>query len=106
MGGEAVSQGMRVDVLVRQPGTTGSLMTGMPDAVGGDGMLAGVPAPARKQPDGRLATKTAPVQAQSVQQLGAEHDIAILASLTAADMNHHSLAVDIADLQPRDFGAA
>ena len=40
-----------------------------------------------------------PVLAQFFEQLGAEQDIAVFAALSSADMNHHALAVDIADLQ-------
>jgi hypothetical protein len=41
----------------------------------------------------------APVDAQGSEQLGTEHDITVLASLAAPNMNDHALAVDIADLQ-------
>ena len=41
--------------------------------------------------------------AQFFEQLGAEHDIAVFAALSSADMNHHALAVDIADLQVCDL---
>jgi hypothetical protein len=37
--------------------------------------------------------------ARSFEQLGAEHDIGVIAALSSADMNHHALAVDIVDLQ-------
>ena len=40
----------------------------------------------------------APVDAQCIEQLRAEHDIAVLAALTSSDMYDHPLAVDIADL--------
>ena len=40
----------------------------------------------------------APVEAQCIEQLRAEHDIAVLAALTSSDMYDHPLAVDIADL--------
>jgi len=36
----------------------------------------------------------------------AEHDIAIPAALALPDMNHHPLAVDVADLQVGSFCAA
>src|ERR1700746_4107468 len=43
--------------------------------------------------------QTTPVVAQFFEQLGAEHDIAVFAAFSSADVNHHALAVDIADLQ-------
>ena len=33
------------------------------------------------------------------EQLGAEHDVAVFAAFSSADMNHHALAVDVAELQ-------
>ena len=52
-----------------------------------------MPAVAGKQPLLRLAPETSPVGAQLFEQLGAEHDIAVLAALAFADMNHHPLAI-------------
>jgi hypothetical protein len=40
----------------------------------------------------------APVDAQCIEQLRSEHDIAVLAALTSSDMYDHPLAVDIAYL--------
>jgi hypothetical protein len=57
-----------------------------------------MPSVAGKQPVHRFAPKPAPVDAQRIEQLRAEHDIAILASLASPDMDDHPLAVDIADL--------
>src|SRR5208283_5437521 len=65
-----------------------------------------MPAVAGKQPLLRLAPETSPVDAKFIEQLRAEHDIAVLAALALADMNHHPLAVDVADLQVSRFGAA
>ena len=58
-----------------------------------------MPAVAGKQPLLRLAPESAPVGAQLFEQPRAEHDIAVLAALAFADMNHHPLAVDVADLR-------
>src|SRR5450631_242074 len=69
-------------------------------------MAGCVPAVAGKEPLFRLAPESAPVGAQSFEQLGAEHDIAVLAALALPDMNHHPLAVDVADLQVGRFCAA
>jgi hypothetical protein len=64
-----------------------------------------MPPVAGKQPVGGLASESAPVDAQRIEQLGAEHDVAVLAPLATPDMNDHPLAVDIADLQVRHFCA-
>ena len=58
-----------------------------------------MPAVAGKEPLLRLAPETAPVSAQLFEQLRAGHDIAILATLALANMHHHPLAVDVANLQ-------
>ena len=47
----------------------------------------------------------APILSQRFQQLWAEGHIAILAALTLLDMNHHPLAVDVADLEMGQFRA-
>ena len=44
--------------------------------------------------------------AQGFQQDGTEHDVPILTALAALDVDDHSLAVDVADLQASHFGAA
>ena len=44
--------------------------------------------------------------AEFLEQFRAEHDIAVLAALAALDVNHHALAVDVADFQARQFGAS
>ena len=50
--------------------------------------------------------QTPPVLSQRFQQLGAEHDVAILAALSTLDVKDHSPAVDVADLQTRQLGSA
>jgi hypothetical protein len=44
------------------------------------------------------------VLAQFVEQLRAEHYVAIFASLAAAYVDHHTLAVDVCNFQVRQFG--
>ena len=88
-----------------KPGALSGVLTRSPEDLGSDGMTCGVPSVAGKQPLCRLAPEPAPVDAQRIEQLRAEHDIAVLASLASLDMNHHALAVDIADLQMRRFCA-
>ena len=58
-----------------------------------------MPAVAGKEPLLRLAPESTPVGAQRIEQLRAEHAIAVLAALALPDMNHHPLAVDVADLR-------
>ena len=65
-----------------------------------------MPAVTGKQPILRLAPETSPVDPQLLEQLRAEHDIAVLAALALVDVNHHPLAVDVADLQAGRFRAA
>src|ERR1700688_4955323 len=105
MRGKAVAQSVGMDVLVFKAGACGGLLTGVPENLGGDRMTRRMPSVAGEQPIGGLAFQPAPVDAERIEQLGAEHDIAVLASLASADMNDHALAVDIADLQMRHFCA-
>jgi hypothetical protein len=56
---------------------------------------------ARKQPS--LRPSQPPICAQNPQQLRREHDVAILAALALLDPDHHSLAVDVGDLEKNDF---
>src|SRR3974390_1599379 len=58
-----------------------------------------MPTIAGKEPVTGFSPQPTPMLAQFFEQLGAEHDIAVFAALSCADMNHHALAVDIADLQ-------
>lgn len=56
-----------MNVFVVKAGATCGLMAGMPDAVRRDGIGAGVPASARKEPVFGLALKTAPVKTQRIE---------------------------------------
>src|SRR5258707_13042921 len=58
-----------------------------------------MPTVAGKEPVAGFSPQPTPVLAQLFKQLGAEHDVAVFAALSCADMNHHALAVDIAGLQ-------
>src|SRR6516165_4422030 len=98
MGREAVAQSVRMNVFVLKAGAFGGLLTGNPENLSGDRMSRCVPSVAWKQPVGGLAPQSTPVNAQCIEQLRAEHDIAVLASLAAPNMNDHAPAVDIADL--------
>src|SRR5271166_1897954 len=94
-----------MDVLVRQAGALSGVLTGSPEDLGGDGITCGMPSVAGKQPVDRLASQPAPIAAQCLKELGAEHDIAVLATLASPDMDNHALTVNIGDLQMRCFCA-
>ena len=105
MCGEAMPQGMWVNVLMCEAGAFGGNLAGTPQHLGGDRITCGVPAVAGKESLLWLAPESAPVCAQFFEELRAEHDIAIPAALALSDMNHHPLAVDVADLQVGSFCA-
>ena len=92
-------------MLVCETGTLGGVLTGSPQDLGGDRITCGMPSVAGKQPVRWLVPEPAPIDAQRVEQLRAEHDIAVLATFAAPDMDDHPLAVDITDLQARHFCA-
>jgi len=50
--------------------------------------------------------EAAPVIPERVEQLRAEHDVPVFASFAALNVDHHSRAVDIADFQMSQLGAA
>ena len=105
MRGKAVAQSMGMDVLAFKPSALCGVLTGSPQDLGGDRITCGMPSIAGKQPGRWLVPEPAPIDAQCIEQLRAEHDIPVLASLTDPDMNDHPLAVNIADLQVRHFCA-
>src|SRR5207253_2110520 len=59
---------------------------------------------ARKQEGG--GPHPAPVDAQSLQQLGAQRNLAVAAALALVNPNHHALTVDVLYLQPAEFSSA
>src|SRR5258705_4317386 len=105
MRSKAVAQSVGMDAPVLKAGAFGGLLTGVPENLGGDWMTRRMASVAGEQPIGGLAFQPAPVDAQSIEKFGAEHDITVLASLASPDMNDHAFAVDIADLQVRHFCA-
>ena len=54
----------------------------------------------------RSGLHPAPVLAQSLQQLRSQQHVAVNATLAAAHMNHHALAVDVGDLEMAQLGPA
>jgi hypothetical protein len=103
MRGEAVSQGMRMQRFLNI-GTLGGLAAGVPDDLRVNGIVGGMPLTSGKKPGLRFTTQTAIMFPQRGQQVGAEHDIAIFASLASLNMDHHALAVDIGNLETGQFG--
>src|ERR1700688_4583372 len=85
MRGKAVAQSVGMDAFVLKTGAFGGLLTGVPENLGGDRMTRCMPSVAGEQPIGGFAFQPAPVDAQGIEQLGAEHDITVLASLASTD---------------------
>ena len=89
---------VRVDGMVEARALSGS-PAGIAKRFAVNGAIGSVPAVAGKEPVAGFSPQPAPVLAQFVEQLGAEHDIPVFAALSPLDMNHHALTVDIAGLQ-------
>lgn len=93
-----MAQGVRMDGTVKARALCGSL-AGMVERFCARRVIRSMPTVAGKEPIVGFSPQPTPVLAQFFEQLGAEHDIAVLAALSSLDVNHHALAVDIADLQ-------
>ena len=89
-----------------EAGPLGGIFDRKPDDFVVDVLTGRVPHAAGEQSYLRLASQPPPVSAQLLEQRCAEHHIAVLAAFPALDMDHHALAVDIADLQAGQFGPA
>ena len=98
--GEAVTQRVGMNLFL-DAGSLGGFPAGVPDGFGVDGLITAMVAVAGKQPGAGFSPQPMPMCTQFIEQLGTEHDITIPASLAALDVNHHALAVDVADLQAR-----
>jgi hypothetical protein len=94
VGGEAVTQGVRMKRLANA-GAFGGFATGVPADPGADRMICDMPLAAGKQPCSRFAGQSAIVLAQFVEQMGAEHHVAILAALAVLNMEDHARGIDI-----------
>src|SRR3982074_675688 len=91
MSGKPVAQSVGMDVLVFKAGAFGGLLTGIQQDLGSDRITCGMPSVAGKQPVRWLVLEPAPIDAQGIEQLGAEHDLAVLASLASAAVEDHAL---------------
>src|SRR5215471_5135866 len=105
MGGKAVSQSVGMDAF-RDASSLGGSTTRMPNGFCVDRLITAMILCAWKEPDAGFLRQPLPVLAQFVEQLRTEHYVAIFAPLAASDVNHHALAVDVGDLQMRQFGTA
>src|SRR5262252_2154617 len=103
MSGKAMAKRVRVDGRVEARTLSGSV-TRMPNRFRVDRVIRRMPTVAGKEPVAGFSPQPAPVLAQFLEQLGAEHDIPVFAAFSSLDVNHHALAVDIADLQARQLG--
>ena len=81
-------------------------MASVPGHIDADRMIGTMPTSAREQPLGRLAPQPSPVLPQGGEQLLAEHDVAVLAALAAADVHQHAPAVDVAELESNQLRSA
>ena len=93
-----VTQGVGMDGTVEARALHGSLASVVERVCAGR-LIRSMPTVAGKEPAAGFSWQPTPVLAQFFEQSGAEHDVAVLAALSSADMNHHALAVDVADLQ-------
>src|SRR5262249_45667764 len=98
MGGKAVAKRVGVEGGVEARALRGSL-AGVARRFLVDWIIRSMPTVAGKEPIAGFSWQPAPVLAQFFEQLGAEHDISVFAALSASDMNHHALVVDVTDLQ-------
>ena len=78
-------------------GNSGSMLTRQPHHIGGDGDV-GTPTFYRTREQKGVGLHPAPVDAQGLQQLGAQRDIPVAAAFALVNTNHHALAVDVVDL--------
>jgi hypothetical protein len=80
------------------------LLAGMPDRFRIDRLITAMVMVARKEPDLGFSPQAMPVFTEFFEQLSTEHHVSVFASLAPLDVNHHALAVDIAELEVRQLG--
>jgi hypothetical protein len=106
MGGKAMAQRVRMDTL-GQGGALGSMFDCVENALGAHWHIGRVSTSSTKEQVGfGLERCPPPVRAKLFEQLRAEHDVAVLIALALVDMNQHTGAVDIADMQWHQFSAS
>jgi hypothetical protein len=87
--------------LLLDAGTASGVLAGMARRFGVDGLIVVVPAIAGEQPEAGFFAQPSPVCAEFIEQNGAEHYVAVFATLAALDVNHHALAINVVDLEAR-----
>src|ERR1700676_840982 len=92
MSGEAMAQGVGMDGTIKARALRGSL-AGVVYRFCVDRVIRSMPTVAGKEPVAGFSPQPMPVLAQLFKQLGAEHDVAVFAALSSADMNHNALPV-------------
>ena len=100
VGGEAVSQGMHMDVLAQSRSLQGTPADHL------DGARADRPVGLAPREEVRLGPVLRPVRAGDGQESRREHHVAVLVSLALADVEDHAGAVDVLDAEPGDRTAA
>src|SRR5215471_16956106 len=100
MSGEAVTQRVRMNRFL-ETGTLSRLLASMPNGFRIDGLSSAMVGAAGKEPNTRFSPQPPPVFPEFLEQLVTQHHLAILASLPAPDVNHHSLAIDVGNFQVR-----
>jgi hypothetical protein len=99
MRGKAVPQRMRMNRFL-ETGTLRRFVASMPNGFRIDGAIPAMIGVAREEPNTRLSPQSPPVFPEFLEQHTAQHYVAIFASLAAADVNHHSLAIDVGKFAP------
>src|SRR4029077_10063121 len=91
---KTVAKSMRMNAFL-EAGALGGFLTCVPNGFRIDGPILAIVA--GEQPGAGLAMVETPIGAEGREESGAEHDTAILATLTVAGLPHHGLTVDVAD---------
>src|SRR5215467_3385986 len=103
MSGEAMAQRMGMGSFLEARSFTG-LVTGIPNGFAIDGPIRRMVVITWKEPDSGFSRQAVPVQTKFCEQFSTEHHVPILAPFAALDVDDHTLAVDVADLQASQFG--
>src|SRR5437667_12652436 len=98
MCGKTVSKSVGMNVFL-DTRSFGRFLTRVPNRFRIDRPITAMVAVAWKQPSTGLAVVEAPLCAECLEELWAEHDIAIFAPLAATDVNNHPLTVDDSGFQ-------
>src|SRR5258708_1896620 len=105
MGRKTVTKCVRMNIFL-EASSLGGFLASVPDHLGVNRRITGMPAVAWKQPGAGLARYSAPVLTQRFKQFWAEHHIPVFASFAALDVNLHALAIDVTDFQVGQFRAS